>query len=180
MQKKNILHVAGRVVQKENHTYEFDNVYICYAWIYDAFILTHVCYYGAHIYDKCICSILIYDFCIFDVCIYEVYWYDAWMILISMIICACVYGAQCALHIPMIHVFIMHVSMMLMSMVHVPMILNLWHMWLHGYMYHTITYIMHHRRKGWKGGVGQLCVGHTAWAPEGREGRSEEARRASN
>ena len=38
--KKNILHDAGRVVQKEHQTFEFDNVYICYAWIYDVFILT--------------------------------------------------------------------------------------------------------------------------------------------
>ena len=26
-----------------------------------------------------------------------------------------------------------------------------------------------------KGGVDQLCVGHTAWAPKGREGWSQEA-----
>ena len=29
--KKNILHDAGRVVPKEHQTFEFDNVYICYA-----------------------------------------------------------------------------------------------------------------------------------------------------
>ena len=137
MQKKK--HFAWRregVTEGTSYIYEFDYVYICYAWIYDAFSLTHVCYYGAHIYDKCICSIHIYDFCIFDVCIYEVYWYDAWMILISMIICACVYGAQCALHIPMINVFIMHVSMMLMSMVHDTQSMTHVASWIHVSHYH--------------------------------------------
>ena len=42
-----------------------------------------------------------------------------------------------------------------------------WYTYIHhGYMYHGYMHhgYMHH---------GHICVGHTAWAPEGREGRSQ-------
>ena len=61
----------------------------------------------------------------------------------------------------------------------------LWHIMHHGYMHHGYMHhgyihhgYMHH---------GHICVGRTAWAPEGREGRSQggpkgqkEARRATD